>query len=217
MNDDDFGGKSAQTKKRILDAAANVFCSRGYKSASLGEIASAASMKAGSLYFHFKSKDHLIKEVLREGVTRTHHSVALAVASLSAKSTAQKCLTAAILAHIDALRGNANYAAAVIRIVEEVSPEVRERFKADNRDYTDYWNRLIADAQRDGWFDANADPKLVRRILFGMMNAFDIRNLSTSSEAAAKAALLKMLSLDAERMVSLREIITHSLDPDDRE
>ncbi len=190
------GGKSAQTRKRILDAAAQVFVARGYKAASLSEIAQAASMKAGSLYFHFGSKDELICEVLQEGVMRTLKAVSDAVDAQGPEATARQRLCTAIDSHIAALRGHANYGAAVIRIVEEISPAVRDRFMSRNKAYTDYWNGLIRQAQREACLAPGMEPRIIRRILFGAMNSFDIRNMSAEMEAEARKALFLLLGLD---------------------
>ena len=60
------------SRQQILAVAATLFCARGYAGTSLRDIAAAAGMKAGSLYYHFASKEELTAEVLRIGVERGH-------------------------------------------------------------------------------------------------------------------------------------------------
>src|SRR5258706_5394285 len=57
--------KSDRTRSSILDAAARLFARRGYTDTNLSEIAAEAGMKAGSLHYHFESKEDLVYEVLR--------------------------------------------------------------------------------------------------------------------------------------------------------
>ncbi len=63
--------KSEQTRRRILDAAALVFSRRGFSGARLSDVAKVANMKAGSLYYHFASREELVAEVMTRGVSYT--------------------------------------------------------------------------------------------------------------------------------------------------
>src|SRR4051812_264366 len=64
---------SQQTRQRILDAAYAQFRRRGYTRVSMDEIAAATSVTKRTLYYHFKSKDTLLAEVLE-----AQHALALA-------------------------------------------------------------------------------------------------------------------------------------------
>jgi AcrR family transcriptional regulator len=44
------------TEVRLLDAALEVFCTRGYDAATTGEMARAADVAAGTFYLHFRDK-----------------------------------------------------------------------------------------------------------------------------------------------------------------
>src|SRR5271154_5122899 len=54
--------KAQITRRLILEAAAALFREKGYAEVSLREIAQAAGMKTGSLYYHFESKESLVEE-----------------------------------------------------------------------------------------------------------------------------------------------------------
>src|SRR5471030_1580798 len=70
--DDGALRKSEITRQRILDAAARVFSEQGYSGTRLTDIAARAGMKAGSLYYHFDSRETLIDAVMQVGTRRTH-------------------------------------------------------------------------------------------------------------------------------------------------
>src|ERR1700751_5716162 len=71
--------RSNVTRQQILDVAAKLFRARGYTEPSLREIGKQAGMKAGSLYYHFPSKEELATEVLRSACGGVHDAVGLAV------------------------------------------------------------------------------------------------------------------------------------------
>jgi AcrR family transcriptional regulator len=57
--------KSAGTRRRLLDLAAQLFIERGYSAVSMRDIASAAKLTKGAVYGHFRSKGQLLVEVIR--------------------------------------------------------------------------------------------------------------------------------------------------------
>jgi len=56
--------RSRDRQRRILDAALSVFSRRGYREASVDEIAEAADTSKGGLYFHFPGKQVLFRALL---------------------------------------------------------------------------------------------------------------------------------------------------------
>ncbi|MEU9164178.1 ScbR family autoregulator-binding transcription factor [Streptomyces sp. NPDC048424] len=67
--------RSERTRRRLVHAAAEMFHRNGYASATLGEIAGAAGVTKGALYFHFASKDELAEAVQQRGYTLLHDEV----------------------------------------------------------------------------------------------------------------------------------------------
>ncbi|MFE9932612.1 ScbR family autoregulator-binding transcription factor [Streptomyces sp. NPDC005533] len=67
--------RSERTRRRLVHAAAEMFHRNGYASATLGEIAGAAGVTKGALYFHFASKDELGEAVQQRGYTLLHEEV----------------------------------------------------------------------------------------------------------------------------------------------
>ncbi|ETK30631.1 TetR/AcrR family transcriptional regulator [Microbispora sp. ATCC PTA-5024] len=59
------GVTAAETRERLLRAAADVFAERGYDGTRVADIAAAAGVSNGALYAHFPSKAGLLVEALR--------------------------------------------------------------------------------------------------------------------------------------------------------
>ncbi|MDI3408105.1 TetR/AcrR family transcriptional regulator [Streptomyces cavernicola] len=53
-----------QRREEILATAAEVFAAQGYNATTVRKIADAAGMLAGSLYYHFDSKESMLDEIL---------------------------------------------------------------------------------------------------------------------------------------------------------
>lgn len=168
---DRAGRKSAATRARILDQAARLLSERGYAQTTLGDIAAAAGLKAGSLYYHFESKEDLVYEVFRLGVMRAFDHVSEAVAMLGEDASPSAQLRAAIRAHIESLHGQGYYASAGLRIVDQAPPVIQHRQYANQRRYGEYWDLLLGRAQAAGLIAPGADLLTVRLLLFGMMNS----------------------------------------------
>ena len=56
--------RSRETLNRILQAATQVFCEKGYHGSSIGDIAQVAGVAAGTIYVYFESKYTLYKFLL---------------------------------------------------------------------------------------------------------------------------------------------------------
>src|SRR5882757_1287344 len=69
------------TRRQILNAAANLLRRNGYASTSLRDIAAATGMKAGSLYYHFASKEEIAETVMAEGIDLVRAAVKQALAA----------------------------------------------------------------------------------------------------------------------------------------
>ncbi|MEV6954747.1 ScbR family autoregulator-binding transcription factor [Streptomyces sp. NPDC051183] len=59
--------RSERTRRRLVRAGAELFRRNGYANATLGDIAGAAGVTKGALYFHFASKDELAEAVQERG------------------------------------------------------------------------------------------------------------------------------------------------------
>lgn|GEM_PF-697985 len=61
--------RSAETRKRILEAAREVFSEKGYEKTSVAEIISRAGIGHGTFWLYFRNKEDLLRHMLREMVS----------------------------------------------------------------------------------------------------------------------------------------------------
>src|SRR5437773_7626041 len=58
--------RSAASRQRLVRAAATEFAARGFAGANVDRIARAARLNKAMIYYHFKSKAALYREILRD-------------------------------------------------------------------------------------------------------------------------------------------------------
>ncbi len=92
------------TRERILDAAARIFAERGYRSATVEAIATAAGVTKGALYWSFESKSDLFFSLLDERVDRRVRLLVQAVETIAGEDAVTPLVSEEITAVIDEQR-----------------------------------------------------------------------------------------------------------------
>lgn len=92
------GSAAEDTRRRILDAATELFTERGYGGTSIRHITERLGMTKGALYYHFASKE----ELLHAMVTPLLESVTTFVAALRGAGTAGPGLVRQLVDLLDA-------------------------------------------------------------------------------------------------------------------
>jgi len=161
---------SANGRQLILDAAARQFRDEGYAATSLRGIAAACGMKAGSLYYHFSSKDDIVAEVLRIGVERVFDEVRREVMACPPNADARTLLRTAVCAHLCALLELQSYTSANVRIFHQVPKTVRDGQIRIRDAYERFWAALLTRCASQGSFDQDRDLHLIRLFLINAMN-----------------------------------------------
>lgn len=187
--------KPPDARRRILDIAARLFREQGYAAVSLRVIAAEAGMKAGSLYYHFASKEDLVVEILDEGIRTVQAGVEAALAELDGRDP-RAVLRGAISAHLGSLLRQSDYTSANVRIFGQVPEAVRERSMAARRDYETLWDGLLArlHGEVSGGDPAKGKLRFARLMILGALNAslewFDPTRGSVEALAAQYADLI---------------------------
>ncbi len=84
---DDTRNDLPATAKRLLEGATKCFAASGYQATTTRDICNHAGLSPGSLYVHFKSKEHLLHELIRSA-----HSELLTALEALPEPTAESAL-----------------------------------------------------------------------------------------------------------------------------
>ncbi len=157
-------------RDRILDEAAALFLRHGYEGTSLRQLADTVGMKAGSLYYHFASKDDLLTEILRRGIDVMQTAFDEAEASTGSARPVDR-IEAHVRAHLSALFENGPYTAAHVMTFRTAPESVREIVVPLRDAYEARWTEMLRLLQADGAIQPTVDVNVIRLVLFGAMNA----------------------------------------------
>ncbi len=186
--------KAEATRQRVLDAAARLFREHGYAAVSLRDIAEAAGMQVGSLYYHFESKEQIVTDVLDIGITLVHESVQDTIDDLPAGTPAREAVRTAIRAHLLTLLQFSDYTSANVRIYGQLPKQAQEANLAVRQAYEQCWDRLLQSAAKAGALRPGTDLSAARLLIIGSLNAtlewFDPSKGSVEALADSYADLL---------------------------
>jgi AcrR family transcriptional regulator len=152
----------------ILQAAATVFQRKGYHGATMADIAAEVNLTAGSLYYHFPSKQDLLIAVLDAGLSQITADARAVVVSDCAPTAKLRQI---IAGHISSVTGNTHIAAAVIfesRALLDV-PEVRDQVAAQRDTLENLYRQVIEEGIAAGAFRP-VDVGIFVKTLFGALN-----------------------------------------------
>ena len=156
-------------RQQVLDTAARLFREDGYSAVSLRGIAAACGMQAGSLYYHFTSKDEIVSEILRRGVEHVYGAVREAVEALPDDTPPLRLIGVATETHLRMLLELQDYTSANIRIFGQVPRAVRERHIALRDEYEAFWAKLLRRAVPQA--SGRRHLTVARFFLIGAMNS----------------------------------------------
>lgn len=163
-------GKAAKTRSEILRAAARVLRDTGYKATTLRRIAAEANVQAGSVYYHFKSKDAIVDEVLNAGLSDLLSGVTMAVREFKPPYDHQARIATAIWTHLQFLFKASEFTSANVRSYGMLPNHLREKHAEIRREYGRFWDGILGDAQRDGFIRADIKIVPLRQVMLGALN-----------------------------------------------
>jgi TetR/AcrR family transcriptional regulator, cholesterol catabolism regulator len=162
--------KSAQTRRRILDAAAHVLSANGYAGLRLNDVAAKAELQAPAIYYYYPSRDDLIEEVMWAGIADMREHVVAILDGLPADVSALDRLLAAVSAHLRHELEISDYTTAAIRNAGQVPPRIRKRQVLEEERYGEVWRRLINAMARSGELRADLDLYMAQMLVLGALN-----------------------------------------------
>jgi len=163
-------GSAPSRRQEILDAAAYLFSTQGFSATTIRQIAERCGIESGSLYYHFRSKNELLQDILTFAITTTADNVRTAVEALPAGSSARTRVETALWAHLRTLHEHVEYTSTNIRFKAQVPLEVQVAVQDMRRDYSNLWHRLLSGARADGAFAADLKISLLRPLILGTLN-----------------------------------------------
>ena len=184
--------KQRTMRDQILDAAAEIIVREGYDACTMRAVASLVDMKAGSLYYHFKSKDEIVEEILNQGIETLYERVAETIRSLPKEAPFAQRLAAAVEVHITSLVGKDQK---YMHVYEHLPPTIKRRSRKMREKYARLWHELFADGVASGEAANGHDLRLLVPYFLGGLNRVPewSRSSGASGEQIAGLAVATLL------------------------
>ena len=155
--------RSNNRNDALLDAAAELFSTQGFRETTMRDIANAVGMLPGSIYYHYGSKDDLLLAIYETGVERIVEEFSKAVFPVDKP---WERLGVAISAHVGAITRQTPYMRVINRVLPEHVAKHAVPLSRLRQRYEDCFRDLI-----DGLPIApSVDRSLLRLMVLGAVN-----------------------------------------------
>lgn len=159
-------GRPGYDQKAILEIAVDAFNEFGYDATSMGVLASRLALSKSAIYHHFSSKEEVLELALNEALD--------GLEGVLLEEGAQAGRAADRLAHV--LRGAVRvlvtrlpYVTLLLRV--RGNTVIERHALARRRAFDRAVSALVVEARDEGSLRSDIDPRLVTRLLFGMVNS----------------------------------------------
>jgi len=193
------GRPARYTKDGLLELVVKVFNERGYEAASMEDLAKASGFTKSTFYHHVSGKE----ELLRMAVDRALDALSAALDDTMAhRDQPVEQLETAIRRTTEVLLAELPYVTLLLRVRGNTT--IEKDALARRRAIDARLAALVAAAVDAGQIRGDIDPRLVSRLLFGMVNSvtewYRPGSRSTSQSAIVNATVnLAMEGLGARR------------------
>jgi len=183
------GEAGGERREAILVAAARVIARSGVRGLRVEEVASEAGVSPPLLYYHFASRQGLIRAALERASDKAPSA---ALRSQPGGRTGYEAVAAALLAELDEQRTVRDNAIVwgEVSATAVFEPELR----ADVKRVTEAWSATVADAVRRGMEDGSVrpgvDPDQAAEVLITLVDGLCNRWLAGAMERERARELL---------------------------
>lgn len=152
---------------QIYEAAARVFCERGFGQSSMRDVAAAVDMTKAGVYHHISSKDELLFGIMSYGMDMFEEGVLDRVEQI--RDPLER-LRAAIRGHVLLVtRDRPKEVTVILNEPVSLRGDYREKIDLRKRRYVRFLNQTFRELRRQGVM-RDIDPRVATFALLGMIN-----------------------------------------------
>lgn len=155
----------ASRREELLRTAARLFVDKGFEATTTRDIADAAGMRSGSPFYHFRSKQDLLKAAMAEGLETGYRRVLAAIEGIDDPALRLRVL---IRTHLGNLLEGECEAPLLLFESRSLDAAARAEIAAITDRYQKPWQETLDALAAAGQLNSAQPP--VRLLLFGMLN-----------------------------------------------
>jgi AcrR family transcriptional regulator len=161
------GRKKALTKAEILEAAASIIIASGFEGCTMRAVAARVGMKAGSIYYHFSSKDQIVEAILNIGIETLYDYVTAELGKLPEDAAFERKLRVATAAHLHSLIGpDIRY----LQVYDHLPPILKRKSRKMRGKYAKLWYDMFADGVWRNQVDTSVNLRILVPYYLGALN-----------------------------------------------
>jgi AcrR family transcriptional regulator len=190
-------------RERLLDAAAAVFADRGYRAASVDDIAAAAGLTKGAVYWNFEGKEELFVALIEERVDRRAHELIGVTESAPREVATAPLVSRGLSSLVDEQQ-------ALVRLIDEYwglavrDEQLRKRYVERQRKLRDHLARALEARHRTTGVPLTVPAERLATGIIALATGLAQERIA-DPEAAPEELLGEMLSLIYDGLVKRAE------------
>lgn len=157
-----------------MDIAIDCFARYGFQATSIDRIATAAGVTKGALYYHFKDKQDLLFEAVKNRVGQFERRVAGDLAVVADMPAALRQLAGVCVDHAT----KSNHRRLIVTLMVEAidtHPQLAAEFRAMMHRFRAYLTSIVRRGQQLGQFRAEVDAETAAEVFAGAMMGAEIQ------------------------------------------
>jgi AcrR family transcriptional regulator len=159
-------GRPGISQRAVLDAAVAAFIEYGYDATSMGLLSSRLGLSKAAIYHHFPAKVELLRAALDEALGALEGVLSEPGATTG---DAESRLAFVLGAAVHVLVNKLPYVTLLLRV--RGNSEVERDALLRRREFDRAVTALVAEARDEGSVRKDIDPRVVTRLIFGMINS----------------------------------------------
>ncbi|MCQ9154231.1 TetR/AcrR family transcriptional regulator [Acidomonas methanolica] len=152
----------AARRQEILEVAAQLFATRGYKATSIRQIAEELGMMAGSLYYHIRSKETLFVEIHNRALDAAASRI---FSALAPHTSPWARLEAACRELLDIQLSPSSLTLPLMNTIRSVPPEVRNALIKKRDEFEAIFRNIVEDLPLPPTIDRDVYRIILLRVL----------------------------------------------------
>ena len=158
-------GLEPNRRAELLRAAAKLFVEKGFDATTTRDIAEAVGMRSGSPFYHFRSKQALLKAAMIEGLDAGRERLAAAIEGIA---DPEQRLRVLVRTHLGTLLEGDCRSPLLVSETRALDDQARSEIADAFDRYQVPWQQTLDELTEAGKLASAAPP--VRLLLFGMLN-----------------------------------------------
>ncbi len=157
-----------------MDVAIDCFARYGSQATSIDRIAKAAGVTKGALYYHFKDKEELLFEAVKNRVGQFERRVVGDLSPISDASAALRELARVCLEHAT----KSNHRRLIVTLMVEAldtNPRLTAEFRAMMHRFREFLCGIVRHGQERGQFRRDVDPAVAAEVYAGAVMGAEIQ------------------------------------------